>query len=130
MSCVSVVGRFSTVLGVVFSIVRGHKCEGNLRNAGPFILFDYFSSVVLIPRVPSSAGLCFVGTYFQSSKAVVYVSSFSRLALYVFCRLLMFYSQCGTAVLSVQCVIFEIGIVVFLLKPLYHWYSACVDCCM
>ena len=56
MSSVSVVGTFFTVLDVVSSINRGHKCEGNLRKAGPFIHCECLTSVVLIPWVPSSAG--------------------------------------------------------------------------
>ena len=118
MSSVFDVGIFSRVLGVVSSIVRGHKCEGNLRKAGPFNHCECLRSVVLIPRVPSSAGLCFVGTYFQSPMAVVCRISCSRLAMYVFCRLLMLYIQCKTTVLSVQCVIFEIDRLVFLMNAL------------
>ena len=114
----SVVGKFSTVLGVVSPIIRGHKCEGNLKKASPFIHCECLSSLVLIPRVPSSVGLCFVGTYFQSSIVVACRISYSRLAIDVFCRLLMLYIQCSTSVLSVQCVIFEIGRAEFLVNAL------------
>ena len=65
MLSVSVVDIVSTVLDVAFALVRGHKWEGNLRKAGPFIYSQCFSSVVLSSRIPSSAGLCSLGTYFQ-----------------------------------------------------------------
>ena len=63
MSSASVVGIISTVLSVVPAIFQGHKCDGILRKAGPFITCECLSYVVFILRVPSSAGLCFVGTY-------------------------------------------------------------------
>ena len=67
---------------------------------------------------PSLAGLCFVGTHFQSSIAVACHISCSRLAIHVFCLLLMLYIQCSRNVLSFQCVIFEICRVELLMNAL------------
>ena len=83
MSSVSVIDLFSTVMSVVSAKVRDHKCESNLRKAGPFNPCECMSSVVLDPRVPLLAEFCFVRTYFQSTTAVVFRISCSRLAIYV-----------------------------------------------
>ena len=78
--------------------------------------------------VPSTAGLCFVGTYFLSTTVPVCRISCSRLAVNVFCRLLMLYIHCSTTVLSVQCVIFEIPKVVFLMTVLCSRHALTSDC--